>query len=738
MTDQGAIDSTHERAPIFAWTTLTLLLICVCVRTTSVFTPFPWWDGDPFTDITVPTGLTPTTALLVDLLMIVFSLLTVLAIRRVGGRVLILPGLLIAIAQLVVVIHAFLDLDTLVGGTDLVAAAWSGYACWHATQLPRARALIAGITLGLVSVLAVIGLHQVFVQHPQTVAAFEANRSAFLESRGWADDSFQARTFERRLRQPAPTAWFGLTNVYASFVGAMGIGLLVLAMRARRDWSSGVLGISGILGVALVVLSGSTGALGAVVLALAIVLVCGRLRRVRTGRVIVAASGLVVLGVIARGFIGERLGELSILFRSQYMLGAWRAWIEDPILGVGVGNFQEAYARVKPPTSPEDVASPHSIGFDLISTLGVGGIALLAFYAMTLWTIGKHDERTVEQGAPDSRLLMRALGAIVLVSFALSVRLAMGASTLELIGVQTLGTIAWFAIALLIATRAHGSTIRWALAGAAAVLMIHAQLELAAVYSVSASLFAVMIGTSGVISSERSGERGLKLQAPLVIGVTLLSLLIVWNGASIAAWEQSIDRAGSIARRIAMSDADAPDAGSIDAHQRWAERSKVAAELAQALKRRPGHLPTRIALTEQLMALASESQAFFDDAANAERMWALALDASDFEIDEAGRSAGEHRWAGTTLMARARTMGSDAEIRRVTGRAIEHWERASALNPHDPDLAVMIMDAYVRLGDQESARDWAERALEINERMRLDPLRQFDERTLDRVEMTAQ
>ncbi|MCA9303929.1 MAG: O-antigen ligase family protein [Phycisphaerales bacterium] len=731
--------SEQPAAPILAWSMLTLLLTVVCVRTTSGYTPFPWWDGDPFTDLIVPTGLTPTTALIADLLMMVFSLGTVAGVRRAGGRVLLVPGLLIAVAQLVVVIHAFRDLNTLVGGTDLIAAVCAGYACWHAIQLPRAREILAGITLSLVCVLGVIGLHQVLVQHPQTVAEFESNKSSFFTSRGWAPESFQARTFERRLMQADPTAWFGLTNVYASFAGAMGVGLLVLAWRTGKHWSKGVLGLAGIGGVGLVVFSGSTGALGAVVIGLVILMVGAKFGRVRTGPLIVVASVLVVLAVIARGFVGERIGELSLLFRSQYMLGAWRAWVEHPILGVGSGNFQEAYARLKPPTSPEDVASPHSIGFDFVSTLGVGGIALLGVLATLVWSIGKRSEPITGIGDPTKRILLRVIGAVVFISFAISIRLAMGASTLELIGVQAVGTLAWFGLAWVIAVRAHGSACRWALAGASAVLMIHGQLDLTPTSGVSAGLFAVMIGSAGSVpTSESCSMPGVLKERLLAVGVAVMGVLLVWKGSWLFGWERSIDRAGEGAHRFAMLDlAEAGD--ELDQwHRAWSAHEGAAGDLVPALKRRPEHLPTRIALTEQLMWLGTDSLRSFDDEKNGEQMWAMAVSTADFPVDEPGHTPGEHRWAGTVLMGHAEAMGSVQHGVAERLRGLMHWERAAAFTPHDPDLAVMIMDGYLRLGDREAARRWAIRALAINERMHLDPLRQFDPMTLQRVEETAE
>lgn len=737
MTERGP--GEQPALPILAWSMLTLLLTVVLVRTTSTYTPFPWWDGDPFTDPTVPTGLTPTTALAANLLMIVFSLGTVAGVRRTGGRVLLLPGLLLAIAQLFVVIHAFRDLDTLVGGTDLIAAACAGYACWHATQLPKGRAVIAGITLGLVCVLGVIGLHQVLVQHPQTVAEFESNKAAFLESRGWAADSFQARTFERRLMQADPTAWFGLTNVYASVVGAMGVGLLALAWRTNKDWSKGVLALLGTGGVGLVLFAGSTGAFGAVIIGLVILISCGIFNRVRTGPMIIAASGMVVLGVIARGFIGERIGELSILFRSQYMLGAWRAWIEHPILGVGPGNFQEAYARLKPPTSPEDVASPHSIGFDLISTLGVGGIALLGVFVVMVWSIGKKADSVTGCGNLSARLLLRVIGAVVLISFAVSIRLATGVSTLEVIGAQAIGTAAWFGIACLITLRAHESAVRWAMAGTAAVLMVHGQLDLTPTYGVSAALFAVMIGSAGGVHPVgRDQARRVWGPRALAGSMLLMALLLSWRGSLLLRWDWSIDQAGKTAHRFAMLDQGSTGDGIDQWHLEWTVHTEAVSDLVTASKLRPEHLATRFALTEQLMWLGMDTLQSFDDRKNAEHMWEMALDAADFPPDEPGRSPGEHRWAGTVLMDRAGRIDTGARADGFRVRAIEHWVEAFGQTPHDPDLALMIMDGYIRLGDREAAREWARRALDINERMHLDPLRQFDPQTLGRVRAVAE
>ena len=87
---------------------------------------------------------------------------------------------------------------------------------------------------------------------------------------------------------------------------------------------------------------------------------------------IIAAA---LLAVIARGLVGERIGELSLLFRWFYMQGATHIFADHWLLGVGPADFKDAYMIAKPATSPEDVSSPHSILLDWVATLGLGGLA---------------------------------------------------------------------------------------------------------------------------------------------------------------------------------------------------------------------------------------------------------------------------------------------------------------------------------------------------------------------------
>src|SRR5262249_46234727 len=88
--------------------------------------------------------------------------------------------------------------------------------------------------------------------------------------------------------------------------------------------------------------------------------------------------------LVLRGLVGERSGELSLLFRWFYISTAARIIAVHPVLGVGPAGFQDAYQLLKPAISPEEVTSPHSVLFDFTSTLGLFGVAFALLFL--LWS----------------------------------------------------------------------------------------------------------------------------------------------------------------------------------------------------------------------------------------------------------------------------------------------------------------------------------------------------------------
>jgi hypothetical protein len=63
-------------------------------------------------------------------------------------------------------------------------------------------------------------------------------------------------------------------------------------------------------------------------------------------------------------------------YRYDYWRIAWRAWVANPVLGVGAGNYPVTYYRDR--ATLEDIQQPHSIELQALAELGLVGMLLLA------------------------------------------------------------------------------------------------------------------------------------------------------------------------------------------------------------------------------------------------------------------------------------------------------------------------------------------------------------------------
>src|SRR5690606_17747939 len=108
----------------------------------------------------------------------------------------------------------------------------------------------------------------------RTLANYEQNREQILAAQGWTAGSPMALGYERRLKQSDPSAWFGLSNVYASFMAA-GVAALVATLvaairrRAARPWVMATLGALLAATLGALTLTYSKGGIGALALGLA-------------------------------------------------------------------------------------------------------------------------------------------------------------------------------------------------------------------------------------------------------------------------------------------------------------------------------------------------------------------------------------------------------------------------------------------------------------------------------------
>ena len=161
-----------------------------------------------------------------------------------------------------------------------------------------------------------------------------------------------------------------------------------------------------------------------------------RARVARVGRIVLigGAAGLVVLAVAASGRISATLDTQWAVFtqvgeptgsivpaaqtgsrlvsgsgnRYDYWRVAWEAFKDDPVKGLGAGNFDEAWFASR--SVFEDVRQPHSIELQAISDLGApGGVLLLLFVAGMGWGIVRIRRVAVPGTAPGG-LAVAAVG----------------------------------------------------------------------------------------------------------------------------------------------------------------------------------------------------------------------------------------------------------------------------------------------------------------------------------------
>ncbi|MEM1166723.1 MAG: hypothetical protein AAGI30_10595 [Planctomycetota bacterium] len=786
------------------WAGLALVVVPALVRTLMNEPRLPYWDLSPF-EVDLPeTTLLPSMAFALDALALVGVALIVTTaprIRWATGVLLLAGGVAILVHGLV--FRPFGAAADIAGslGNMRVGSAWLAAlaSAWALTHLdPRQPSPRALWTAAVASVLAIAtvhvarGVHDYTVQHDSTVAEYRKDREQSLRAQGLELGSSQALAFERRLMQREAVGWFGLSNVYASVVGACAVGFGVLAVLARRGPPKPrvILGVAGAACALALWMTHSKGGTAMTLfgggLAMLIAWLAGstldkaaggtlfdRLRS-RAHWLALAAIALPLVAVVARGLIGERLTELSLLFRWHYLVASSRIMAEYPLLGVGPDGFQKAYVVHKVPINPEDVASPHSVLFDWIATLGVGGVALAVMLAVwAVWVgrsagsrprlVGHEDERAGTTGGPDTsrgrtpadRHVDDSLDPATPRRFALLALLAAcgmailrqsPTSSPDLLVFVALGLIAALAVAWAIAelARTHLGVVQLALAAAALVLIAHAQIEMTPVRAQSSSWVLAVIGLAAAPSLPRASVR----RVPQGVAGAVVALCAVVSAVAATralTWEHHLARAATMARVFGVMRTIEASGG--------VDRSVITEFLSR---------PRVVGVLEEI---GSPLELYVEPSMHRAR--ALFIET---ELDRAARVM-----PGTDLARRrlielysffphlhgeqtAERAVAAAERAASTSGASTAWLRAaevfarSGLSGSDDAAEAMYQEAIARApyavrppatlarflathpGRADDAAEAARQALRNNDLLRLDPLVQLDDRTRRRLE----
>ncbi|MFO0836299.1 MAG: O-antigen ligase family protein [Phycisphaerales bacterium] len=775
-----------------------LLLATVLARCVVSLDPFPIWSGDPTLLATPQTSLAPTGQLILDTISLVAAAVVLWRSRGLSTwtPLLLAAGSIGAISHAFVIDQG--SLDNLRVGVSWCAAFSTGVAGLAIARDRACRSLAWGALLALVVMLACKGALQYFVEHPETVRAYKQHRAQFLESQGWSEGSMMARAFERRLYQNEGTGWFGLSNVFASVCAGGVVAMLALAGASRRvrddlpTWVRPFIGAGLLIAGAGLALSMSKGGIAAAGVGVALLIAGAIIRHKLTGKPDVARRLGVTLGLLAvagmlagvvlRGLMGEKLSELSIYFRWFYIQGATRIFAEHPLLGVGPADFKDAYLLAKPALSPEEVTSPHSILFDWLSTLGLAGagwsIAWLAWIAATGRSLLSRETLAIPYAAPGSRAggvwttpnLVRAFIVIILAPTALSAFLEAQASTPEASIARLVAAVLALGVGVSVATLIDRlNSVPVGLAAAALALAAHAQIEVTPVWPGSGAWMLMVCGLCAGNQACPGGDKSPAPATPIGTGIgSHLGALLAFALAIASAlgavrtwtWESKLREAADLVSPVAEVRAAYLDfaqsgkgnagelaamLGSLGVKATLDKPDDVMKEIAIVQFDRAGraaailkdagelarHAPTLQAASKLWMQRMAEREneaqmlAVGDEAA-------LAISGAE-RATELAPTTSAWNWLGTVQ----REVGSALGRRESLAAAASAFEAGARLDPHGTTSSLELVRVLDSLGESSRAAEWAQKVLDADRNMRLDPLRQLEASERARLEGIA-
>lgn len=220
------------------------------------------------------------------------------------------------------------------------------------------------------------------------IQQYELDPAEQLAQLGIEPDSLQHWMYEHRLYSKDIRGFLMTSNSAATFfLMALfaSLGLCVQAFRQCKHTETVAALVCYVLAflavLAGLVMTQSKGGLGALVIGLVLFAVLGLFGRriwkyrVAIGVVLLIAAVAAAGAMISYGRVHGRLpGGNSMLVRWQYWQSTAEMIADDPVTGVGGGNFADAYTHYKHPAASESVQNPHCWVLSLLSQYGPLGL----------------------------------------------------------------------------------------------------------------------------------------------------------------------------------------------------------------------------------------------------------------------------------------------------------------------------------------------------------------------------
>lgn len=229
---------------------------------------------------------------------------------------------------------------------------------------------------------------------------------------------------------------FAQPNPYGGFLNfglLLALALVLFGHEARERWLAAG---AGVLLLGAQALAGSRGALLGLLVALLVIVAVGW-RRERLVAIIAAVCGpLIAVGWFAnvipsrvqQAFLDQlRVADVlngpvnsanfSTVERLAHWIAGLRMFAAHPILGVGAGNYDVAYAGYALPGWPDALGHAHNYYINAAAETGIlGFVAFLALTAATLylgWYVVRHTRIAANLRSSQSAIALGLFGAVV-------------------------------------------------------------------------------------------------------------------------------------------------------------------------------------------------------------------------------------------------------------------------------------------------------------------------------------
>lgn len=531
----------------------------------------------------VPKGASPTTSLVLDLLLCAAA--AVVLLRRMldaDYRLHLRPShLLFAAIALLATASSLWASDkflAVVNSSHLVAAA---ALMWTISQLARSWLKVRIVCAACLAVLLVYFMHGLLyrtVDLPDVLRYWHEHKAQELAARGWEPDSFQARQFEKKLLAGEMMGFNTSPNSFAAMVVMLGITSAGLAIQRARDGDRSGLAVAILVAIVLMASvwllwhTASRTALVTSLLAAVILFIAPRLARWRRSLyllccvLILAAATLAIVHALRH----STLFHDSLTFRWRYWVGAAKIFHQHPILGIGWANFGSHYLGVRLPAASEEIKDPHNLVVRTAAELGlIGGILMLVWLGRLGWELIVPDTRKSTSGKLSLRTIaLICFGAILIntlasVDFSLSSPEGQWYIMLELLKrlLYLLMLLGGMLIVLALADSTSGNRLKhdgpshagrpapWmrrAVATAVAIFLVHNLIDFSLFEPGPMCTFAMLAGTALATDDAESGTKRIRTLTLPRMGFFLAAIL--WLAAALGV-VLPIGLAESLARR---------------------------------------------------------------------------------------------------------------------------------------------------------------------------------------------